>query len=179
MRLLAALALAVVLGTGCGSDDDTSSAPVRVNSALVPPTLGDGTLDLSEDEKAHEAFGKIQGTVLVEDGRLWAVRDGERLVATLQVSTLDSRVDLGDADELDSLISSLLPGTKERFTVGDLSVVQVATDDKTVYLWFGERMFQVLQIKGTELNHEALLTELITYQTGLPAWQSPPTTEAA
>ena len=172
-----AVALAVTIAAGCGGGDDGGAARTTVATALVPPTLGSGKLSLREDRTAHKQFGRIQGGSLVDDGRLWAVRDGDRLVATLQLSTLDPKVDLGDSDERSSLVSSLLPGTKERFTVGDLDVIAVSTDDKTVFLWFGDGMFEVLQIKTSDFDHEKLLGELIAFQTSSPAWDPPPTVE--
>ena len=175
MRRLFALALAVVLLGACGSGSSDEPVATRVKPALVPSTLGDGTLTLKEDTTAHKAFANVGGQSLVDDGRLWAVREGDQLVATLQVATLDPKVDLGDEDEVEHLIRSILPGTKERFTVGDLSVVQVATDDKTIYLWFGDGMFQVFQIKGAAVEPEILLGELIAFQTASPDWTPPPT----
>jgi hypothetical protein len=172
---LAGALVAVALLAACGSGDKDERVAVRVQSELVPPTLGDGALRLKEDVTAHKAFGKVGGQSLVDDGRLWAVRDGDQLVATLQMATLDAKVDLGDEDEVEGLIRSILPGTKERFTVGDLPVVQVATADKTVYLWFGDGMFQVFQIKGADIEPEMLLGELIAFQTSSPAWTPPPT----
>lgn len=174
MRRAAILVVLLALAA-CGGDSKETRAAARVESALVPPTLGDGSLTLKEDPTAHKAFGNVGGQSLVDDGRLWAVRDGQRLVATLQVATLDPKVDLGDEEQVDSLIASILPGTKERFTMGDLPVVQVATADKTIYLWFGDGMFQVFQIKGAEIDPEVLLGELIAFQVDSPRWSPPPT----
>jgi hypothetical protein len=174
VKRIVPLIVAAVIFASCGSDSTSKSVATRVQPSLVPAALGDGSLALQEDETAHKAFANAGAQSLVDDGRLWAIRDGDQLVATLQVATLDPKVDLGDGDEVEALIRSILPGTKERFTIADLDVVQVATEDKTVYLWFGRSMFQILQIKGTAIDPEVLLGELIAFQTSLPEWRPAP-----
>ena len=178
MRPAALLVAAVFVVSACGSDETPDAKPARVQTSLVPTVLGEGSLSLTEDESAHKAFANAGGQSLVDDGRLWAIRNGKQLVATLQVATLDPKVDLADGDEVEALIRSILPGSKERFTVGDLDVVQVATTDKTVYLWFGQGMFQILQIKGADIEPEVLLGELIAFQTALDDWRPPPSIPA-
>jgi hypothetical protein len=86
------------------------------------------------------------------------------------MSTLATKVDLADKKERESLEASILPGTKEHFDVGGVPVVQVATEDKVVYLWFARSMFQVLQIKGKGVDPEKVLGELLAFQTSSPAW---------
>ena len=89
-RIVPVLAAVVVLGACGGGGDD--GVATKVESSLVPPTLADGALTLREDKTAHKAFANVGGQSLVDDGRLWAVRDGDQLVATLQMATLDSKV---------------------------------------------------------------------------------------
>jgi hypothetical protein len=174
--LLAAVAVVACLSSACGSggDGELQAAPPKVGTELVPPSLAGGSLVLVEDGKAKEAFGKLPENALVADGRLYAIRQGDRLVATLQLSTLLPEVDLTDTNRYKEIADELLPGTKEELEVGGLKVLQVPGEDKVVFLWFGRQMFQVLQVKGSRVDPEAVLAEVIGYQQASPAWEPLP-----
>jgi len=168
-----ALALGVAIAAaGCGGGSSSTAAPTKVDTRIVPAALGEGKFGITEDRSAHKRFASAGGDSLVSDGRLWAIRDGSRLIATLQVSTLHAKVDLEDKKERDRLIASILPGTKEKIEVGGVPIVQVATEDKVVYLWFGRSMFEVLQVKGRGVDPEKVLGELVAFQLASPAWHS-------
>jgi hypothetical protein len=175
-RRLGAFALVLLLAAaGCGGGGGSSTgALAHVDQRLVPAALSSGQLKLVEDRTAHKRFASAGAESLVADGRLWAIRDGQRLVATLQMSTLAPKVDLADKKERARLVASLLPGTKEHIEVGGVPIVQVATEDKVVYLWFGRSMFQVLQIKGRGIDPEKVLGELMAFQLASPAWSAAP-----
>jgi hypothetical protein len=172
-----ALLVAVVVLVGACGDDEAPARPAeRVDVALVPPTLAGGDLVLHEDDKAKDAFASLNDNALIADGKLFAIRRGERLVATLQLSTLVPEVDLTDRDRRDEMIDKLLPGVKDELRIGEISVFQVAGDDKVAYVWFGAQMFQVLQVKGSAVDPEDVLGEIVAFQLASPAWH--PLTEA-
>lgn len=174
MRRAVALLLVTIALAACGGSGSSIAMPTKVSASLVPDALASGKLALAEDRSAHKRFAAAGSDSLVSDGRLWAVRDGNRLVATLQVSTLAPKVDLSDKREKAALVASILPGTRESFDVGDVRVVSVATEDKTVYLWFGASMFEVLQVKGNGIDPEKVLGELLAFQQASPAWHAAP-----
>lgn len=178
MRRLASIAIAVLLAAGCGNGGGGAErAPTKVALELVPPAVNDGSFRLTEDDKARDAFESVGPNALVADGRLFTIRDGERLVGTLQLSTMKVKVDLTDLDQRETVINNVIPGSKETITVGPVSVVQAAGEDKTVFLWFGRDLFQVLQLKPTKASPfepERILSEIITFQTGQDAWDPLP-----
>jgi hypothetical protein len=179
-RLGAAVATAVVVAAavaGCGgggSRKAVSTVPKEVPRALVPATLVDGAFSVAEDTKAHEAFAFAGERALIGDGRLWTVRKGERLVATLQVTTLKAKVDTSLAADRDKVTRSVLPGSKERLSVGGTDVISTSTADKTVYVWFATSILEVLQIKSTAVNPEVLLADLLAFQVMSPDWKPIP-----
>lgn len=177
-RLAASAVVVAAFAGACGNGDAPAArAPSEVALSLIPDTVNGGAFRLAEDDKAREAFSDVGPEALVADGRLFAIRDGERLVGTLQLSTMKTKVDLTDKDQRESVISNVIPGLRETISVGPVSVIQAASPDKTVFLWFSRDMFQVLQLKPTTaspFDPEQVLSEIITHQTRQAAWQPLP-----
>jgi hypothetical protein len=177
-RLVAAVVAAAALAAGCGNGDGNADrAPAEVALELVPDAVNAGAFVLAEDDAARDAFTTLEQHALVADGRLFAIRDGERLVGTLQLSTMKPKVDLTDPDQRESVISNVIPGARETISVGPIPVIQSAGADKTVFLWFGQEIFQVLQLKPTKaspFDPEKILAEIITHQTTQKAWKPLP-----
>lgn len=180
-RRLPALVLiaTVALGAcgGRGEPEKASAPPPAVPVALVPPSLTNGGLTLSEDDQARKTFGKLSDRALVADGRLWQIREGDRLVATLQVSSVKTKIDLRDADQRATIVKHILPGARQEIDVNGLAVSTSDVNEKTMFVWFGRDLFQVLQIKSTKLDPEAIITELVGYQLQSPEWIGLPTAD--
>jgi hypothetical protein len=93
------------------------------------------------------------------------------------VSTLKPTIDAADETDRESITNLILTSAKQKITINDVSVVQTgSTDDKTVYLWFGKSLFQVLQVKGSKIDPERLLREILDFQQASPVWQPLPKT---
>lgn len=181
-RFLRAVAAAVALtlaltACGGGDGDDEVVIPEEVSPELIPPSLAGGALSLSVDQTAGKAFGELPDNALVADGKLYSIREGDRLIATLQLSTLLPEVDLTDPDRYQEIADKLLPGVKTELSVADTPVLEFANEDKFVYIWFGRQMFEVLQIKGTNEKPEDILAEIIAFQTSSPVWEPLPPSE--
>jgi hypothetical protein len=178
-RLVVALLLATVLGA-CGGSADTTALPVRtVPAALTPSALLSGSLTVGLDDKAEKAFKRIAPKALIADGHLWTIRGaGDRLVGTLQMATLRPEVDVSYREDRDSVIDTVLPGARASITVAGVDVTRSKGDDqKTVFVWFGDGLFQVLQLKPSRavpFDPEALLTEVVAYQQAQPQWKPVP-----
>jgi hypothetical protein len=168
--------VAVLVGACGGGDGGAASAapPPKVPLALVPPAFSAGELTVSEDSQARKAFTELGDNALVADGRLWQIRQAERLVATLQVATVKSKVDLSDAEQRRSIVNHILPGARQEIDVNGVTVSSSDANDKTVYVWFGRDLFQVLQVKSTKIDPEAVVTELVGFQLQSPEWRALP-----
>lgn len=170
------LAAAVMLaGLACGGDgDDAPVALERVNEQLVPSEVVGGELKFfpRTDDATTKAFANAGGDTLQADARLWELRAGERLVGALQVTTVVPDVDLTRKGDRDELLRQIIVGSVNRLEIDGTPVWVTASEDKVVYVWFGRTLFQVLQLKGTRLDAEAVLTDVVRYQTALPAWDS-------
>jgi hypothetical protein len=171
-RVLAGIALAVALAA-CGKGEAGIGArPVEVADELVPAAVGGGLkLYESTTKETVGAFANAGEESLVADGRLWEIRKGARLVGALQIASVKTKVDLAQARRRDAIVDEVLIGSYDRIRVGDVEVYTSAANDKVVYLWFGESLFEVLQLKGDELDHEQVLADVIEHQDGLKSWR--------
>lgn len=169
---MGATALALLL-SACG-DSGPEPPAAKVQAELVPSTLLDGSLRVAEDAKTGAIFKRPAPHGLVADGKVFTIRGaGDRLVGTLQLSTVRHDVDLTEPEARERIVDGVLT-TSEQITVGTLEVAQSTTTDKTVYVWFSDRQFQVLQLKPNKavpFEPDVLLAELVAFQTAQPTWK--------
>lgn len=169
----AVVAAAVLLAAGgCGDGEAALPAPRPVPDGLVAERyLDEGLLAIENvEESTREALANAEETTLAADTRIWEIRRGQRLVATLQISTVAPSVDLLDGDLRDRFVGQVIPGQVSRIRSGDVEVFTTTVDDKTTFLWFGSEVFQVLQTKDRVLDPEALLAAVIAHQETQDAW---------
>ena len=166
---LCALVLALA---SCAGEADRAVAPKRVPDDLVPGQyLAEGLLALENtDESTLDALANARETTLAADTRVWEIRRGQRLVATLQISTVLPKVDLLDEDVRDRFVGQVIPGQVSRLRTGDVEVFTISIDDKTTYLWFGSELFEILQTKDRVLEPEELLAAVVAYQDDKEGW---------
>lgn len=171
VRLLPILLLPLAVLGACGDGKAEVVPPATVPADLAPETVLDGLLMIeNRDPSTLEALAATDESTLVSDTRVWEIRRGQRLVGTLQISSVLPRVDLLDQDVRDRFVSQVILGQSSRIRSGDVEVFTTTTNDKTVFLWFGETLFEVLQTKDRELDPEALLAAIIEYQDDRPGW---------
>jgi hypothetical protein len=166
-RALSVIVLALgLLGVACGSGDAPAAIvrPAAVPAGIVPATVA-GDLTLHEFAPARATFARAGATSLVADGRVWAIRRGETLVGTLQVSTVKPDVSVTDHDDRAALIGGVMTGISyETIDVGSTQVIASTAADKSLYMWFGPNFFQVLQVKSTKVDPDTVAADLIEYQ---------------
>jgi hypothetical protein len=159
--VIAAIALAV---GACGSGSAPLTAPARVPDDLVPTVLPD-SVTIGEYKPARSRFAKAGETSLVADGRVWAIRRGQTLVGTLQASTVKPDVSLKRAEDRKAVIDGVMLGQRyDTLYVGNLKVLSSTAADRTVYLWFGHGLFQVLQVKRGKVEPDVIAGDIIEYQ---------------
>jgi hypothetical protein len=167
----AVLSVVVAVGVGlvafpaCGSSDRVPIARMAsVPDDIVPKTVGDG-LTLHEFPAARGAFARAGVTSLVADAKVWAIRRGETLVATLQVSTLKRDISVSSDADRRSIIGGVMTGAAyETIQFGDTQVIASTAAEKSLYLWFGPSMFEVLQVKSTKVDPDTVAADLLEYQ---------------
>jgi hypothetical protein len=161
-RLLAVLLLAATAACGNGARELT--APARVSDELAPKILGDG-ITVSEYAPARQRFARAGASSLVADGRVWAIRKGQTLVGTLQASTVKNDVDLTKATDRKQVIDGVMTGSRyDTIYVGHLKVLSSSAADHTLYLWFGDDLFEVLQVKAGKVAPDDIAGDILEYQ---------------
>jgi hypothetical protein len=150
--------------------------PLRVPIGLVPAEVASGAIKLfpKTDDATADAFANAGDRTLQADAKLWELRQGERLVGALQITTVVPKLDLMNKGDRQSLIRQIMLGTVQQLEVGDVPVWATTANDKVVYLWFGRGLCQVLQLKGSQLEPEQVLTDLLTFQSATKAWEPLP-----
>lgn len=151
------------------TDVPTTAAPLpKVPAELVPTKLEQTRYDLVENTEpaTASAFALDNPSALIADGRLWEIRDGQRLVGTLQVTTVKPKVDLTESKTRRAIQVGLMPGSVQRLSVRDVPVFATSSNDKIVYLWFGRTLFQVVQLKGNAVDPEGVLGDIVGFQLG-------------
>jgi hypothetical protein len=165
LRLAAALAAVTALLGACGSGDaKVLVEPASVPLDIVPATIAGG-LTVHEYRPARTAFARAGESSLVADGRVWAIRRGQTLVGTLQVSTVKPEVSVHRAADRKAIVSGVMTGISyETIDVGDTVVIASTAADKALYLWFGKDLFEVLQVKSTKVDPDEVAADLIDFQ---------------
>lgn len=164
-----AVAVAVVLvAAGCGRAAPVVVPPKAVPRQIVPTEIGGGAdspaLTLDEFKEGAQRIASAGPQSMVAEGRVWEIRRGTTLVGALQVSTLKPRVDVTSAKQRATLAGLVLSGSVQRIETLGVEVVAARTADKVVYLWFGDQLFEVLQVKGAGVNPEAMLKSILEFQ---------------
>ena len=162
-----AVALVALLFAACGNSAAVEAPPPKVPAELAPKSIQQGALKLYENKSptTQKAFRHGDPHVLVGEGRLWEIRDHQRLVGALEIATVKSKVRLRSSKVRKGIVSDVMPGRVDELTVGDVTVYATTSNDKVVYMWFGKKLFEILQLKGSTLDPEGLLTDLVAYQT--------------
>ena len=174
MKRILVVILLVALAA-CGKDS-VAVKPAEVDPKLAPAALGkDLKLYENRDKETIHSFANAGKRSLVADGRIWEIRRADRLIGTLQISTVLPRVHLTDPDIRESLVRQILPGSLSSIRIGDVEVFTSEVNGKAVYVWFGADLFEVLQMRDRAVkDFEPFATEVIDHQATIPSWQPLP-----
>lgn len=179
-RAAGALAVGLLLGACGGGGEDVVVAPVAVEPSLAPAEVQAGErLRLIEntDDATLDAFANGGETSLMADGRLWELRRAERLVGTLQITTLLPTVDLLDESRRSGIVRGVMAGSGTRVRVGDVEVHANELADRAQYVWFGMDVVQILTVREEgEIEPEAVLRGVLDHQRATSAWKPLPVT---
>ncbi len=166
----------VVFGAACGGENVVEVMPASVPRALTPERVHNSELAFYESElpSVKNAFANAPPNSLAADGRLMELRKSDRLVGTLQVTTLLPDVDLENKEHRDKILKQIMPSLRDEILIDEVTVWTTASEDMFRYLWFGTNMYSLLTIKGgseDDLDPELVLSEVVAKHLENPNWE--------
>ena len=165
----AGLGLVMALALTACSGPARQSAPARVPLTLAPTAISGG-LTLSEYTGDRKAFADAGRESLVADGRLWEIHLGHLLVGTLEIATVTNDVTLASGGDRSQILNGAMVGAVPvSINVSGVGVAVASAPERTLYVWFGRQVFEVLQLDDQRVDPEKVLTSIVNYQqtTGL------------
>lgn len=165
--VLASLAVAVA----CGREEALPD-PTPVDAALAPATIPpDLTLHENRDPATIETFANPSENTVVADARIWEIRRVDRLIGTLQITTLLPDVELTKLSTRLTLVRQILASEPVSIRIGDTEVYQIRVGDKATFVWFGDRLMEVMQLRERGLeDFEPYVAAVIEHQQTQPSW---------
>lgn len=162
------LVVSLLAGPGCTSSPPVASVPGADSSArevsvdLVPSTLAGLTTfeeDIRELEEEAGADSYLSST------RLWSLREGERLRATLQVGRLVPDAGGEGPDEEEEfrlkIVAQIGQSEPRRRVLGGDDVYVTVANAQPVYIWFRGGKLHVLSVDSSLGHPRALLREAL------------------
>lgn len=178
-RAGAALLVLGLAVAGCGTRDGAvSSPPPLVDPALAPPVVEGGERLLvieNLDAATRDAFANAGKTSLMADGRLFELRRAERLVGTLQITTLLPAIDLTDEARRAGIVRGVMARTGDRIRMRDVEVYTAELRDRAQFVWFGIDLVQILTVREEgNIDPAAVLRAVLDHQRTQRAWKPLP-----
>jgi hypothetical protein len=153
-----------LLFAACGHAAAPPASAPAIPDAVVPAKIqasGGLTIQPNHTDEIAGAFASVGRRSLVLQGHVWEVRQGDKLVGALELATLKPRADTRKESDRRA-INRILPTQPAELDFFGVPVFQAKDGERSIYLWFGRQVFGVLQLKGTNLDPEAVADELIT-----------------
>jgi hypothetical protein len=171
----AVFATIAVFASACADAPKPLAAP-QIPVAAVPNSVEiDGTaltMQLSSPADVRRAFRSVGATSLVEDGRVWELRHGDRLVGLLQLATIGRRADTRKASDRRDMRRQILVGEPTELDFSGVPVYQTTDGALNVFVWFGRQLLGTLTLKGVDA--EAVSNELVTQILQDESWPNLP-----
>ena len=169
-----AAATALVLGA-CGSDPAPLTAP-QIPASAVPNSVDVAGLSLTMQPSAQgdvrRAFKSVGPSSLVEDGQVWELRQGDRLVGLLQLATIGRRADTRKESDRRDMRRQILVGEPTELDFSGVPVYQTTDGELSVFVWFGRQVLGTLTVKGVDAD--AVSNSLVTQILQSRSWPNLP-----
>lgn len=174
-RVVTALVALSLLAAACGSEPVPLTAP-RIPEQAVPARLEVAgtslTMQPSAPADVRRAFRSVGPTSLVDDGRVWELRDADRLVGLLQLATIKRRADTRKEEDRRAIRGQILTGEPTELDFSGVPVYQTTDGALSVFVWFGRQLLGTLTLKGVDAD--AVSNDLVTRILQSRAWPNLP-----
>lgn len=166
LRLVVATAVALaVLAGGCVDDarvasvpTDGESAPSEVRPDLLPAHVADLAVVAEDISKLEEDAGPDS---YLGDARLWSLRTGPRLRATLQVGRFVPDASPEEREFQERIVTQIGQSAARRRTLGGVPVYVTSSNQQSLFLWFRHRHLFVLSVAADYPEPRTLLRSML------------------
>jgi len=161
LSLLAAVSVAAVFSAACSTESPVGTSAKQIKqlptTQLTGPFLG--LVPTREDVKTR--LSEQDANAYIDEVGLYALRDGERLEATLQVSKLSDKARPEDT-AFQQQVANQIGGTKvQSFVMGGRTVYRSSLRKQSLTSWFRGDYFMILAVRDTYDTPRALLRVLL------------------
>jgi hypothetical protein len=157
-----AVALVLAAAGACGGKTKPLTAPA-IPGAAVPATVdaaGGLTMQPNDSRDVRHAFRSVGPTSLVKEGRVWEVRQGDRLVGLLELASIGRRADTRKENDRQALRRQILVGEPTELDFSGVPVYETTDGTLSTFVWFGRQIFGTLTLKGVDAD--AVSNDLVT-----------------
>jgi hypothetical protein len=161
-RLVLVLIVVVVVAGACGGSPKPLAAP-PIPTAAVPARVdaaGGLVMQPNASQDVQHAFRSVGPTSLVKEGRVWEVRQGERLVGLLELASIGRRADTRKEADRQAMRRQILVGEPAELDFSGVPVYETTDGALSTFVWFGRQMLGTLTIKGVDAD--AVSNDLVT-----------------
>ena len=163
VRLLLALTLVGMLGAGCASEDKaeatTASKVKPLDASFVPAEL----LGFKLDPEKTAGLDEVDRSY-IEAVRLFSLRDGDQLVATLQVGRFVEGVEWAKRSFQRSVLNQIGASTPNPIRLGEDTVFVTAGVKQRLAVWFRDGYLFILGTRDEFDKPRTLLREALEVQ---------------
>ncbi len=161
------MALAVLVAGAAACSDGAQALPQPVLPPRILPPVIEG-FDVREETAAAKAFRTSYDVSLVADGKVFTLRKGGEVQASLQISVLKRQYNTRKEAVRRGIRGSIEKQDYRWFKVMDQWVGEQRLEEIALYLWMppGGTLFEVLVVKPELGIPKQLLSSIITYQRG-------------
>jgi len=163
MRRLWLVPIVVVVVAGaCGGSPTPLVAP-PIPTAAVPARVdaaGGLVMQPNASKDVQHAFRSVGPTSLVKEGRVWEVRQGERLVGLLELASIGRRADTRKEADRQAMRRQILVGEPAELDFSGVPVYETTDGALSTFVWFGRQMLGTLTLKGVDAD--AVSNDLVT-----------------
>lgn len=162
--LLAVLCVAVVAFGACQSRSTATvptthaQPPTSIRADLLPPQLGGLTVNAEDIAKLEKKAGPDS---YLGSTRLWALRDGPKLRATLEVGRFVADSEPGDLKFQQRIVAQIGGSSWRVRRLGAKDVYVTSANKQALYIWFADASLLVLSTAADYPAPRALLRQAL------------------
>jgi len=146
MSLLAPVAVALVASAGCSGEDEAGAVTTDQVAVLDATFMPDELLGLAVEPEATEGLADVTRSY-VDAIRLHSLRDGDQLVATLQVGRFAPGVEWDDRRFQRGVLNQIGANAPDPVRLGDHIVFVTTGVKQRLAVWFTDGYFFVLGVR--------------------------------